>query len=180
MTDFAPHAFFSNHWQAPEQLRVTPVQQRWLLAAGSMTAQLQALGELSVRSLHEHESTLPEDEADFLGVPPASPCLLREVALCVDDAPCVFARSLLPLSSLTGTNAVLATMAARPLGSELFRAPEAERRTMQACLLPGEQLPQNLACQQPELLARRSLFLKNGLPLLVAECFLPALWQRLA
>ena len=178
MTNSFPHAFFSRHWQAPEQLTLTPLEQHWLQATDSMTARLQALGKLSVQSLNETSAQLADDEADFLCLPAGSDCLLREVLLCVDAAPCIFARSLLPLTSLSGANAVLASMAARPLGSELFRAPVAERRLMQACRLPAAQLPEAIAATD-NLLARRSLFFKNGLPLLVAECFLPALWSRL-
>lgn len=179
MTHSTQHAFFSCCWQTPDQLRVSCAQQRWLVATDSMTARLQTLGTLSITSLSEHSVALPTDEADFLDLPAASDCLLRETVLCVDAAPCIFARSLLPLSSLGGANSVLASMAARPLGSELFRAPIAERRQMQACWLSSAQLPSALQEPATELLARRSLFVKNGLPLLVAECFLPALWQRL-
>jgi chorismate--pyruvate lyase len=73
----------------------------------------------------------------------------------------------------------LATLEERPLGSELFRFPEAQRQRMETCWLPATQVPLSLSNDTDELLARRSLFFKNGLPLMVAECFLPALWQRL-
>lgn len=171
-----PHPFFSHDWQAPSALSLTDRQHDWLTHTGSLTVRLRQFGDFSVRPLAEQRDSVAADEADFLALPEREACLSREVVLCVDDRPCVYARSLLPLSSLEGDNRVLGRMEERSLGSELFRPPRAQRCHLDACWLPRQQLPGELACREPRLLARRSLLMKQGKPFLVAECFLPALW----
>lgn len=180
MTNHAPHPFFSNQWQSPQRLSLSALERVWLEHTGSMTAKLGQLGRLEVMPLQESSTGLAADEANFLGSPLDSDCHLREVVLSVDATACIYARSLMPLSSLAGANQQLSQLATTPLGAALFRAPEAERRYLEACRLPASQLPIEVESQQQLLLARRSLFIKNGQPLLVAECFLPNLWQLAA
>lgn len=177
-----PHSFFSDSWQSTATLDLCALERSWLDDAGSLTARLCTLGEFRVQLLDERQIALSDDDAGFLQLPPLNDCLLREVILRVDNTPMVFATSLLPLASLAGNNQVLGQMHERSLGSELFRAPCATRPQLEACFMPANQLPD--ACQlrghSTKLLARRSLFIKQQQPLMVGECFLPSLWQRLA
>ncbi len=179
MPTSSPHPFYSPDWLTADRLDLPAQQSDWLLHLGSLTERLQLLGELRVVRLYEGDGQLAADEALFLGLPPHASCQIREVLLEVDQQPFVYARSVLPASSLEGANQELASMAERPLGSELFRDPVATRQQLDACFLPREQLPKTLDISDTTLLARRSRFCKNHQPLLVAECFLPALWRRL-
>ncbi|HBC17259.1 MAG TPA: chorismate--pyruvate lyase, partial [Alcanivorax sp.] len=85
--------------------------------------------------------------------------------------PVVAARSVLPLTSLTGANRSLGHMGSRSLGLELYKRPTCLRDQVWARLgSPAEAMP---VCW-----GRQSRFIKRGEPLLVAEYFLPALWEK--
>ena len=57
--------------------------------------------------------------------------LVREVILYCDESPQVFARSLLPLSSLTGDEQHLANLGTQSLGQVLFSSPLLVRKKIQ-------------------------------------------------
>lgn len=100
------------------------------------------------------------------------PVLIRDVVLMLDQTPMVLARSILPRSALSGDNAALGHMANRSLGTELFQAPKAVREQLWLTQLEASN-------PLGPLWGRQSRFNKRGGRLLVAEYFLPALWQRL-
>lgn len=179
MINHVPHSFYSNNWQQPTGSLLLSEQHQWLTDAGSLTERLATLGSFSVEPLSQIETQLTLDQAEFLDLEPHSRCLLREVMLCVNQVAYVYACSVLPFSSLADHNQPLAHMEKRPLGSELFRFPSAERQKLEICWLAADQLPAYVNANCSRLLARRSLFIKHQQPLLVAECFLPTLWQHL-
>jgi chorismate lyase len=159
------------HWQPLGRVQVPVSLAGWLGDDGSLTRRLQRFGRFRVRPLRQQVSVPTAAEARLLGLSPRQRALIREVLLLLDEAPVVFARSVLPLSSLTGANRVLGHMARRSLGAELFRTPRAERQAVWVARVPPSCLP--VASDQPAW-GRQSLFIKRGLPLLVAEVFLPA------
>jgi chorismate--pyruvate lyase len=152
------------HWQLapPAPLR------DWLRESGSLTARLVALadGDFRVRLLAQHWGRPAPEEARRLGLAPGRCALIREVVLIGRGQPWVRARSVLPVSSLTGPGRRLRKLGNRSLGHLLFRDPTLRRGAIEIARLG-----------QPEgrVLARRSLLVYRGRPLLVAECFLPAL-----
>ena len=103
-----------------------------------------------------------------MGLPAGRYALIREVELIGQGQPWVRARSVLPVTSLNGPGRRLRRLGNRPLGHLLFRDPTLRRGDIEIALL-----------QQPEgaVFARRSHLLYHGQPLLVAECFLPALFE---
>lgn len=152
------------HWQLhPER----PVR-GWLREEGSLTARLVALagGEFRVELLAQYWGRPAVEEARRLRLPPGRFALIREVALVGRDQPWVRARSVLPASSLTGPGRRLRKLGTRSLGHLLFRDPTLKRGAIEIARL-----------QQPEgrVFARRSHLVYHGRPVLVAECFLPAL-----
>lgn len=146
----------------------------WLADQGSLTQRLQQLGRFRVAPQQQLIAAPRPEEARLLGQAPRRSALIREVLLYVDDAPVVFARSILPLPSLRGANRILGHMAKRSLGAELFKAPRAQRDQVWAARVCLPESLTNRPCW-----GRQSLFLKRGKPLLVSEVFLPSLWQRL-
>jgi chorismate--pyruvate lyase len=106
--------------------------------------------------------------------------LIRDVVLHCDASPWVFARTLIPASTLKGPARRLMLLGERPLGAVLFSDPKVRRgSTMFAKLNPGHALF-DTACvhlqQRPELLwGRRTLFYVGLKPILVNEIFLPDL-----
>jgi chorismate--pyruvate lyase len=106
--------------------------------------------------------------------------LVRDVVLLCDDAPWVFARTLIPVSTLKGPARRLMLLGEKPLGAVLFSDPKVIRgNTLFARLTPGHTLF-DVACEhlehQPERLwGRRTLFYLANRPILVNELFLPEL-----
>lgn len=173
-----PLAYFSDPgWQScqdnpdgiPERLR------EWLLDRGSLTLKLRSrFQQLSVQVQTHQWAQASEAEQRFLGIsePRAS---IREVFLLGDGLPRVFARTVIPKSSATGSNSTLLTLGNTPLGEFLFAQDGLRRGAIEWAALPAQAFVALLK-QQPEeenVWARRSLFYLDSHPLSVCEVFLP-------
>ena len=112
-------------------------------------------------------------ERRLLSIPPRQQALVREVALLLDDATQVFARSVFPISSLTGSLTHLRRLQNTSLGAILFRRPGMRRSPFELAHIPGnsDYLPQSLQQDCPAW-GRRSRFEIEGKSLLVSEVFL--------
>ena len=105
--------------------------------------------------------------------------LVREVFLCCDGKPVVFAQTEIPFSTLTEQQLILAEIGTQSLGKILFQDPTMLRGQIEVTEFEKGSLFHHLASdlKQPmdhSLWARRSLFYLNNKPLLVSELFLPA------
>lgn len=147
----------------------------WIADNGSLTQRLQRLGRFHVIPQQQRITPPRAEEAHLLGLTPRRAALIREVLLYLDDIPVVFARSVLPLTSLHGRNRILGHMARRSLGAELFKAPRAQRERVWTT---KANISTRSVVGSVECFGRQSLFRKRGQPLLVAEFFLPALFDR--
>jgi chorismate--pyruvate lyase len=112
---------------------------------------------------------------------------VREVILYCDNVPQVFARSLLPLTSLTGKEQALASLGEQPLGQVLFNNASLRRQRLEVSSFNGDSSVAILAKDlfnkshtqyssellMPMLWGRRSIFMLENKPLMVAEVFLP-------
>lgn len=170
----APCHWFDAH--DPLRPRLPAGLRAWLLDSGSLTAHLQRRGNFRVQVLHHGPAQISRDERDLLGLHARQCAIVREVLLCVNDEPRVYARSVLPHATLQGRHRYLRRFGARSLGAHLFGNRRAKRDPFQLCHWPGGALPApaGLAGDAPSLWARRSRFWLDGRPLLVAEVFLPA------
>jgi len=148
----------------------------WLLDSGSLTAKLLKLshGDFKVQVLRQAHTRASRSEALTLGIGFNELCLIREVILRGHNQPWVFARSVLPLSSLTGSLRHLRKQGTRPLGAFLFSQPHLKRSPIALALISGHHayLPEALMGVNP-VWGRRSIFSINNQPLLVSEVFLP-------
>lgn len=158
-------------WRAPPchwQLHPPAAWRSWLLEPGSLTARLVSAsgGDFRVALLAQYWGRPAPEEARRLGLPAGRFALIREVALIGQGRVWVRARSVLPASSLTGAGRRLRKLGNRSLGSLLFRDPTLRRGPIEIARVA-----------QPEgvVFARRSHLRYHGKPVLVAECFLPAL-----
>lgn len=170
------------HW--PRAMRPSAGLCHWLTYPGSLTAQLQALslGDFSVQVLRQQLALPKRDEAQLLGQAYPQLALVREVLLCGQGEHWVFARSLLPLTSLTGKLRLLRRQGTQPLGKFLFRHHTLVRGNIEvAPITPGSgYMPEALfAHSQQPLWGRRSVFSLWHKPLLVSEVFLPAFNRHL-
>lgn len=175
---------FDAAWRVHPPSSCSTRQKDWLTRSGSLTAHLRRLGRVEVQVRREQQEMAWADEHRALGLPRCLPVWVREVLLVVDAQPYVYARSLTPLiASRTAWQAVR-RMGTRPLADLLFR----DRSVMRSALASRRIIAQHplyrrasAAAEPPPshaLLARRSVFVRHGAPLLITECMLPALWAQ--
>ncbi|MCK5639513.1 MAG: chorismate lyase [Gammaproteobacteria bacterium] len=174
---------FKPVWRLPKRIFCSEIPQSllsWLLDQSSLTLRLQQAcgGNFSVRVLSQHWSSPGPDEANLLGLRRGERALVRQVHLLCDGQPWVFARTVIPVSTLRGRGRRLSQLGSRPLGEVLFADPSISRGTMQiASIHPGQVLfrrATSLLDVEPETIwGRRSLFYMGRRPLLVNEVFLP-------
>lgn len=187
MTQISPRSW----WQPSAPPSLTATQKQWLMRAGALTQGLRAIGHLDLRVLREFPAGLTPDEAAGLQRAARSPVWVREIAMRIDGLDAVVARSVAPLRATHGVWQGMRKLRTRPLADILYHDPSIRRSAFEvarvhACmpmLCPVQQvLPEarGSAFAPPLLLARRSVFWREGVPLLVAECFLPAFWDVLA
>ena len=148
---------------------------RWLLDDGSLTGRLidQGRGHFQVRRLYQGwEVPLPSEQA-LLDIPYRQVAIVREVALQQGPHTVVFARSVLPISSLTGSLAHLRRLQNKPLGAILFGNAAMRRSPFELARLTGDSdyLPGSLR-QTGDAWARRSRFTIEGRSVMVSEVFL--------
>ena len=152
----------------------------WLLDSTSLTRRLQETcqGKFRVIPLSQRWQRPMLNEAQALGVLPHELSFVREVHLLCDDRPWVFARTVIPVRTLTGPRRRLARLGKKPLGAMLFADPSMRRSGIEiAAIKPGQPIYlRATAClQEPPAViwGRRSAFFLNHKPLLVSEIFLP-------
>lgn len=150
----------------------------WLFEPSSLTSRLQRYcNDFRVEVLGQAIINCPPEEACDV-ILADKPVLAREVVLYCDNLPHVFARSLIPLSSLTGEQAELAKLGTKPLGQVIFNNPSLRRTLIQVGSFSPDtrvgELCRTLSLKQShDLWGRRSLFYIDDKPLMVAEVFLP-------
>lgn len=154
----------------------------WLLDSTSLTSRLQrsCAGRFGVEPVYQAWQRPMLNEAHALGVRPHERCFVREVRLLCDGQPWVFARTVIPVRTLTGARRRLSRLGRKPLGAVLFADPTMRRSGIEvARLSPGQPLFERATAglaQRPRAIwGRRSAFFLNHRPLLVSEIFLPPL-----
>ena len=166
------------HWLNPEVANLSQTVQSWLLDPDSLTARLKSqCQQFNLEVLGQKVEPCRLEEACD-GIARGDDVLVREVLLYCDGKPHIFARSLLPLTSLTGEEEKLANLGTQPLGHVIFNSPSLNRNYIEVgqfgCESSVGQLCQKLKINNVDSLwGRRSLFSIEGKPLTVAEVFLP-------
>ncbi|PWB30324.1 chorismate--pyruvate lyase [Pseudomonas sp. SDI] len=157
-----------------------PATLDWLFDEGSLTRRLTRLSadHFSVTPLVEGWQTLRADECLALGLTPGSQGWVREVYLRGHGQPWVFARSVAGRAALLDGGLDLEALGSRSLGELLFCAEGFARQAIEVCHYPAAWLPTEHA--EANLWGRRSRFDRGALSVLVAEIYLPALWQAAA
>jgi chorismate--pyruvate lyase len=165
-------------WQMPSTTIISKTLRDWLLDPGSLTARLKTYSKkFRVEVLGQRIETCSAEEAndDILA---GDQVMVREVLLYCDDTPQVFARSLLPLKSLTGEQQQLADLGTQSLGQVLFNHPDLLRKKIEIAEFDAQSTVAeiaehlSLAVVKP-MWGRRSVFMLDAKPLMVAEVFLP-------
>ncbi|MDH4133860.1 MAG: chorismate lyase [Gammaproteobacteria bacterium] len=152
----------------------------WLLDPASLTQRIRVAcaGRFAVDVLEQGFLRPQQNESAHLDMRAATRAFVREVHLLCNGAPWVFARTVIPRTTLVGMNRRLTRLKNRPLGAVLFADPSMKRGPVEiARLLPGDALyhdaTQHLSVLPDRIWGRRSIFMLAGKPLLVSEFFLP-------
>ncbi|MGB1199303.1 MAG: chorismate--pyruvate lyase family protein [Thalassotalea sp.] len=168
----------SAHWQHAELFELDANLLNWLLDENSLTARLKShCQQFRVQLLGQKIEACHPDEANQ-SILAGEQVLVREVLLWCDNAPQVFARSLIPLRSLAGDTSQLANLGEKSLGQVLFNDPNLVRKDIEVAYFIQNSTVHQLAesyqlALQNKLWGRRSIFVLNDKPLMVAEVFLP-------
>ena len=166
---YRPVNLEQQHWYTSETLpwHLPEYWKDWLLDAGSLTARLKKAfpGTFEVQVILHNWDRPTLDERRFLDMGDREQASVREVILHCNGVPKVFARSILPASSLENENRQLLFLKDRPLGAFLFAQPNLERSAIE--------LTQTTDKQGNNVWGRRSRFMLNHKPLAVCEYFLP-------
>lgn len=176
-----------SHWVPRTRLpqtRLPAALAPWLLDPQSLTRRLLAACDapFAVQVVSQAWERPQRNEVRRLGLAADAHAWVRQVRLHCGPTACVFARTVIPVSSLTGPRRHLARLGNRPLGAVLFADPALRRGGLDIVRCrPGERLyaaaAEGLAPPPAEIWGRRSLFLLRGHPLLVCELFLPPIAQ---
>jgi len=160
-------------WQLPVADHIPATLLDWLLEPGSLTARLKNTGHaFQLQLVQQDMVTLPA----FLQQRWASTTgLLREVVLCLEQRPCIYAQSFIPASTVEVLQP-LANLGEMPLGHYIFTQPQLSRSPIELAFFPAGLMLPGLGAQ-PGLWSRRSYFTLSQHELLVQELYLPALTE---
>lgn len=155
---------WSNYYQQPAFL-VPKQWASWLFDSGSLTARLSALqpGTFHVQPIKEYYGAPTPTEQAELKLANNQTVWVREVILLLGSKPIVYARTAIPLSTLSGNEKRLQQLGKRSLGHFLFSQPHLKRGKLIASRCPSNSLGL--------LWSRRSVFYLGHKGLMVSEAF---------
>lgn len=128
--------------------------------------------------VHRQGWALPSlDEARTLDLRIGARAFVREVHLFCDEQPCVFARTVIPGTTLQGKYRRLTRLGNRSLGAVLFADKTLRRSDLEIAVIGKRQAlftPATVlsAVKPAKIWGRRSLFHLSNRPLLLSEIFL--------
>ncbi len=151
----------------------------WLFECDSLTKRLRAhCTDFRVRLDSETwQPPLSDEGKRFIDTDLDSP-LIRQVYLMCDGKPWVFARSIIPETTIKSVTQELGELGTRPLGEILFTHPNMQRDAIEITLLqPSDYWHAETLKDYPtsvsKVCGRRSMYYLSGQPLLVQEFFTP-------
>lgn len=119
------------------------------------------------------------EEASVMSLANEHSALIRQVLLCCDGRPLVYARTVIPVTTIQGAQRRYANMGNRPLGAMLFADRTMKREEVQIARLPVSHQANNYSTIGGPIWGRRSVFRVSAKPILVSEYFLPELFRAL-
>ena len=154
--------------QANQTVLTDPYLKNWLLDTGSLTERIQSLcHQFSLVLLGQSSTELHDNEKHLLLSNNNATHEVREVLLCGNNTPWVFARSVIPQSLI---NDELANLGDEPLGKRLFNDSRFCRSNFELCCLSAQMFGYET---NQQLWGRRSVFSLGLDRMIVAEVFLP-------
>lgn len=129
---------------------------------------------LTVAVLKHHLAAPLPSESKQLGLPFKQLAIVREIIMQCDGVPYLFARTIMPVSTLKGRYRRLHRLGVLPIGKLLFKDPAVTRSDFDIMRIEGDDpLLQSMSCPLQACWARRSRFhLPHG-DILMTEVYLP-------
>ncbi|VAW59932.1 Chorismate--pyruvate lyase [hydrothermal vent metagenome] len=153
---------------------------KWLFDSSSLTTRLISHCDkiFSVKVLSVSRATPTPDEIKALNLKPRSQAIIRQVLLLCGDQPVVYARTIIPVSSMRGSLRGIVLLGNKSLGAVLFADKEMQRKPMQVTSVKAQHKFQRWMQYTGEktVWGRRSVFVLKKQNLLVSEFFLPELF----
>ena len=167
-------------WYQRHQLFNHPVPSdlsSWLFDDSSLTARMIALcGEkFNVRLISQQWKKIEHEDASAMALKNTHSALVRQVLLCNGEQPLVYAKTIIPATTIQGSQRRYANMGSRPLGAMLFSDRTMQREEVQVAQLPLQHKAYSYTAIDEVMWGRRSVFRVAGKPILVGEYFLPEL-----
>lgn len=165
-------------WYLRHQLFIQPVPPLllpWLFDTSSLTARMiEHCGQdFLVRVISQRWQKLDAEEASVMALKNVHSALIRQVVLCCGERPLVYARTVIPATTVQGAQRRYASMGSRPLGAMLFADRTMRREEVQVARLPAKHEANKYTEIGGDVWGRRSVFRVSEKPLLVSEYFLP-------
>lgn len=170
------HSVQSEHFHS-----LDPIVAEWIAGESSLTVKIKELG-IAFNVDVVAQTTLSIDPELTTITTDSNDALYREVLLKQGDKALVYAQTIIPTATISGTESMLASLGNQSLGQVLFQSPQAIRGAIEYAEVSRQsQLGQYIEHELRQTMTspcfiRRSLFQLNNKPLLVCECFLPALF----
>lgn len=172
--------YSSLKWRKRQQClrdKISPDIYHWLFDPESLTAKIikSCNGKFSVHLIDQGRATPTLDEIRALGVRYRCDAIIRQVILFCDDKPWVYARSVIPVTTLKGSLKRLAYLGNKPLGAVLFADTSIIRSEVEVTSIDSSH--EIYKCvdfkKEKKIWGRRSVFSHRRKRLLVSEFFLP-------
>nr|WP_276807752.1 chorismate lyase [Castellaniella defragrans] len=178
MLSMTPDTALPRPWRSVPAPGLDRTRQAWLRRPGALTAGLRRLGEVRLAVRREAVEALTPGWAAEAGLPAGAPVWWREILMTIDGVPAVQACSFTPLRASLGVWQAMRGLGQRPLADILYRDPRIARSGFRFGRLRVRRADGTWtgAATGAAILARHSVFVRLGQPLLVAEYFLPSFW----
>lgn len=149
----------------------------WLFDTSSLTTRIidRCGKNFSVQVLSQCWQIMEHEESSAMKAGNVSSALVRQVLLCCKEQPLVYARTVIPATTVQGALRRYANMGNRPLGAMLFADRTMKREQVQVAKLPVMHDANKYSKSGELIWGRRSVFRVAGKPILVSEYFLPEL-----
>lgn len=154
----------------PEELAIHADHSKygWLLHQGRLSDALQACcTDLTVQIISQQFEPILSSEQQVLNI--SEPCWVRQIYICGDNIPWVFARVVAPLETYRQYKQEFDELGTNLLGATILSKVKNLTRSEFSFSLTPDQTAKHYAPGNP---ARRSIFNLNGYDLLVTEVFL--------
>lgn len=171
------------NWRPASGCRTTiPAAARsWIYERTSLTRRLRnACGNIEVQVLAQRRTRPFPGETQRLNMRIGRYALVREVMLQCEQRPLILARTIIPLTTLRGSNRRLSRLGTRPLGEVIFSYPGLQRLQLDLTRIDDRCWTNNArqkGAVAPGIWGRRTLYSVAGHPLLVCEFFLPSVFS---